>query len=61
MRANDPGDTLTRQELRTLQRALRTRAANLRKQGRGQGLIRPLSKDDIGDGSKQQVMACGQA
>ena len=48
MRASDPGDSLSRQELRTLQRVLRTRASHLKKKGKRQGLIRPLSKDDVG-------------
>lgn len=40
-------DNLTRQELRTLQRVLRTRASNLKKNVKRYGLIRPLSQIDI--------------
>ncbi|KAL3143545.1 Potassium/sodium hyperpolarization-activated cyclic nucleotide-gated channel 3 [Trebouxia sp. C0009 RCD-2024] len=45
MRSRDT-DNLTRQELRTLQRVLRTRASNLKKNVKRYGLIRPLSQID---------------
>ena len=48
MRNGEIGDNLPRHELHALQRALRVRASNLKKRGKGLGLIRPLSKDDIG-------------
>ncbi len=48
MRTSNAGDNLSREELRTLQRALRNRASKVKKKGKRQGLIRPLSKDDIG-------------
>ena len=48
MSSGDTEDTLSRQELRTLQRALRTRASNLKKKAQRHGLIRPLSQIDTG-------------
>lgn len=42
------GHTLSGDELRKLQAVLRKRASNIRKKGKRQGLLRPLSKDDIG-------------
>lgn len=46
MRSRDTDDNISQQELRTLQRALRTRASNLKKNVRRYGLIRPLSQID---------------
>ena len=40
-------DNLSRQELRTLQRVLRTRASNLKTNVKRYGLIRPLSQIDV--------------
>lgn len=48
MRSSNTEDTLSRRELRTLQRTLRTRASNLRKKAKRHGLIRPLSQIDTG-------------
>ena len=48
MHTSEAGDNLPRHELHALQKALRVRASNLKKTGKRQGLIRPLSKDDIG-------------
>ena len=48
MRSSDTEDNVSRQELRTLQRVLRTRASNLKKKAKRHGLIRPLSQIDTG-------------
>lgn len=48
MRSSDTEDNVSRQELRTLQRVLRTRASNLKKKAKRHGLIRPLSHIDTG-------------
>ena len=48
MRSSDTNDNVSRQELRTLQRVLRTRASNLKKKAKRHGLIRPLSQIDTG-------------
>ena len=48
MRPSDIDDNVPRQELRTLQRLLRTRASNLKKKAKRHGLIRPLSQIDTG-------------
>ena len=45
---SNTGHTLSGDELRKLQAVLRKRASNIRKKGKRQGLLRPLSKDDIG-------------
>lgn len=48
MRSSGTGKTLSGSELRELQAVLRKRASNIRKKGKRQGLLRPLSKDHIG-------------
>lgn len=48
MRSSYTEDNVPRQELRTLQRVLRTRASNVKRKAKRHGLIRPLSQIDTG-------------